>query len=194
MSLKQHSPLSYQSLRRLPRWQLALLLALPVFWCLKLVLEASTGYEAVTAESIPTWSLPYQTQEPASSGDDFAYSFKPIAYVFPQFHPIPENDEFWGENFTEWTNVKKVTHNQYGLETLRPTDEVGYYNLLDLSTRQRYAKLVKDSRLYGIVYHHYWFGRPVMERVLQGIIDDGEPNTPFMLSWANEPYVGVFRL
>lgn len=74
-----------------------------------------------------------------------SYTIKPIAYVFPQFHAIPENDKFWGENFTEWTNVKKVKENQFGLETLHPDKDVGYYNLMDYDVRQRYAKLVRES-------------------------------------------------
>lgn len=78
------------------------------------------------------------------------YTIKPIAYVFPQFHPIPENDKFWGENFTEWVNVKKAKENQYGLETLHPTKDIGYYNLMDYDVRKRYAKLVRDS---GYAFH-----------------------------------------
>lgn len=73
------------------------------------------------------------------------YSIKPIAYVFPQFHSIPENDKFWGVNFTEWVNVKPVKENRFGLETLHPAKDVGYYNLLDYDVRKRYAKLVRDS-------------------------------------------------
>lgn len=77
------------------------------------------------------------------------YSIKPIAYVFPQFHAIPENDRFWGVNFTEWTNVKKIKKNRFGLETLHPAKEVGYYNLLDYDVRKRYAKLVRDSGYFS---------------------------------------------
>ncbi|KAK3376254.1 glycosyltransferase WbsX-domain-containing protein [Lasiosphaeria ovina] len=124
----------------------------------------------------------------AAAAADHEYSVKPIAYVFPQFHAIPENDEFWGVNFTEWTNVRKVTKNAWGIEVQQPTDEVGYYNLLDYSTRWRYAQHARDSGLYGFVYHHYWFGRPVMEKVLTAMLEDGQPDMPFMLSWANEPW------
>lgn len=75
------------------------------------------------------------------------YSIKAVGYVFPQFHAIPENDRFWGTNFTEWVNVKKVTENRFGLETLHPTEEIGYYNLLDYDVRKRYGKLARDSGL-----------------------------------------------
>lgn len=73
------------------------------------------------------------------------YTIKPVAYVFPQFHPIPENDKFWGEGFTEWTNVQKVNTSRFGIEVVHPPEDVGYYNLLDLDVRKRYAKLVRDS-------------------------------------------------
>lgn len=73
------------------------------------------------------------------------YSLKPLAYVFPQFHAIPENDEFWGTGFTEWNNVQRVEVNRHGLPTLRPADEIGYYNLLDYDVRKRYSKLIRDS-------------------------------------------------
>jgi hypothetical protein len=125
--------------------------------------------------------------KPSSSSAEKMFSVKPMAYIFPQFHPIPENDEFWSVNFTEWTNVKKVNKNAWGIEVQQPTDEVGYYNLLDYSTRTRYARHARDSGLYGFVYHHYWFSRPVMEKVLTAMLEDGQPDMPFILSWANEP-------
>lgn len=73
------------------------------------------------------------------------YTLKPLAYLFPQFHAIPENDQFWGTGFTEWNNVQRVEMNKKGLETLRPAEEIGYYNLLDYDVRKRYGKLVRDS-------------------------------------------------
>ncbi|KAH0421952.1 hypothetical protein CcaCcLH18_13114 [Colletotrichum camelliae] len=116
------------------------------------------------------------------------YSIKPIAYVFPQFHAIPENDKFWGENFTEWVNVQKLTINKYGVEVIRPAKEIGFYNLLDLETRKRWTDTIKKSQLHGLVFHHYWFGYPVMDKVLQAMLNDGHPDVPFMLNWANEPW------
>lgn len=137
-------------------WRLSLAVLLLVFWTIGLLNQSAldrslalVGYGSPnTAISNPKPAAPESAAppEPGTTTTNWeGYSIKPIAYVFPQFHPIPENDEFWGVNFTEWVNVKKVTHNKHGQEILRPTKEVGYYNLLDYSTRVRYAKLIRDS-------------------------------------------------
>lgn len=85
--------------------------------------------------------------------------------------------------------MKKVTHNQFGLETLRPHESIGLYDGLSFETRRRYGKFLKDYGFHGAVFHHYWFaGRPVMEHVIEEMLKDGEPSIPFMLSWANEPW------
>jgi hypothetical protein len=145
----------------------------------------STELEGNSSKSA-SFSAYFPTSKKKKKSSD--YSIKPIAYIFPQFHAIPENDEFWGKNFTEWVNVKKADKNVYGVETLHPTPEVGYYDLLDYSTRKRQGRLLNDAGFYGIVYHHYWFQRPVMEKPLLARLKDGEPNLPFMLNWANEPW------
>lgn len=122
-------------------------LALFTFALFKLInLGWNVGYDASTYKHLFSLSKP-QIQHGFQQHDSQwgGYTIKPIAYVFPQFHAIPENDKFWGVNFTEWTNVKKVKENRYGLETLHPTKEIGYYNLMDYDVRKRYAKLVKDS-------------------------------------------------
>lgn len=110
----------------------------------------SSRYQSIFPSSFSLTTTPYQPNRQHDHLSKHAsewtgYSIKPIAYVFPQFHAIPENDRFWGANFTEWVNVKKVKENAYGLETLQPAKEIGYYNLLDYNVRERYAKLVKDS-------------------------------------------------
>ncbi|KAI9050477.1 hypothetical protein LZ554_005640 [Drepanopeziza brunnea f. sp. 'monogermtubi'] len=118
------------------------------------------------------------------------YSLKPIAYVFPQYYVFEENSRLHGENFTEWTNVRKVTHNQWGLETIRPHESIGgMYDGLAYETRRRQGRFLKESGFHGAVFHHYWFdGKPIMEHILEAMLKDGEPDIPFMLSWANEPW------
>jgi hypothetical protein len=129
----------------------------------------------------------------SDAGSSELYSVKPIAYIFPQYYPFPENDKIWGANFTEWDNVRKATKNSYGLETIRPHESVGYYNGVEFATRQRQGRFLRDSGFYGAVFHHYWFaGKPVMDGVIKAMLKDGEPNIPFMLSWANEPWTATW--
>ncbi|KAI9745641.1 MAG: hypothetical protein M1818_001175 [Claussenomyces sp. TS43310] len=117
------------------------------------------------------------------------YSIKPVAFVFPQYYAFSENDKIWGINFTEWDNVRKATHNAHGLETIRPAESVGYYDGLEFATRRRQGNFLRDHGFYGMAFHHYWFaGKPVMDAVIQQMLIDGEPNIPFLLSWANEPW------
>lgn len=101
---------------------------------------SGSAFKERLASYLPGQKKYHQGQQPE-------YSIKPIVYIFPQFHAIPENDKFWGKNFTEWTNVNKITLNKYGIEVQHPSEEIGQYNLLDLSTRQRYTQTLKNSRL-----------------------------------------------
>ncbi|KAK0111309.1 hypothetical protein ONS95_015017 [Cadophora gregata] len=141
-------------------------------------------------------SIPYlQHQKSPVPSKNYAaeafgsYSLKPLVYIFPQYYVFEDNNRLHGENFTEWVNVKKVTHNSFGLETLRPHESIGFYNGLEFRTRERQGRFLREHGFYGAVFHHYWFaGRPVMEHVIQKMVEDGEPNIPFMLSWANEPW------
>lgn len=110
-----------------------------------------------------------------------------IAIYLPQFHPVPENDAWWGKGFTEWTNVAKAKplfkgHNQPHL----PAD-LGFYDLRLPAAREAQAQLAKEHGIYGFCYYHYWFnGRRILERPFQEVFDTGKPDFPFMLCWANE--------
>lgn len=112
---------------------------------------------------------------------------KPIAIYLPQFYPIPENDEWWGKGFTEWTNVTKAKplfHNHY--QPHLPAD-LGFYDLRLEEVRIAQAKMANDYGIHGFCYYHYWFnGRRILDRPFQEVYESNKPDFPFMLCWANE--------
>lgn len=114
---------------------------------------------------------------------------KIIAHYLPQYHAFPENDRWWGDGFTEWTCVNRARSLRPGHRVRRPHPDVGYYCLLDREVRGRQAATARAHGVDGFCYYHYWFGDKVlMDRPLQCMLEDGEPDLPFCLSWANEPW------
>ena len=112
-----------------------------------------------------------------------------LAFFLPQFHAIPENDLWWGQGFTEWTNVRKARPLFPGHRQPRTPQNENYYNLLDPATREWQAALAREHGLSGFCYYHYWFaGRQLLETPINSIIASGTPDFPFCLAWANEPW------
>lgn len=114
---------------------------------------------------------------------------KVIAFYLPQYHTFPENDEWWGEGFTEWTNVKKARPLYKGHNQPRIPLNRNYYCLLDGDIQRWQTQIAKEYGVYGFCYYHYWFnGKLLMEKPIENMLSDKSVNMPFCMSWANESW------
>lgn len=115
---------------------------------------------------------------------------KIMAFYLPQFHQIPENDEWWGEGFTDWEGAKKAVPLFWGHNQPRIPLHNNYYNLLDKKTMKWQAALAKKYGIYGFCIYHYWFGeKQLLEKPAENLLKWKDIDINYCFSWANESWI-----
>ena len=113
-----------------------------------------------------------------------------IAFYLPQFHPIPENDKFWGKGFTEWTNAAKAKPLFKGHHQPHIPADLGFYDLRMPEVREAQAELARQAGVEGFCYWHYWFGngKQLLQEIFNEVVESGKPDFPFCIGWANHSW------
>ena len=116
-----------------------------------------------------------------------------LAFYLPQFHPIPENDAWWGKGFTEWTNTARAVPLFPGHYQPHVPADLGFYDLRCAESRAAQADMAREFGIEAFCYYHYWFaGQRVLERPFDEVLRSGEPDFPFCLCWANDTWTGIW--
>lgn len=117
-----------------------------------------------------------------------------IPFYLPQFHPVPENDEWWEKGFTEWTNTAKAAPLYRGHYQPNIPADLGFYDLRLPEARIAQAELAQSYGIEGFCYWHYWFaGKRILEKPFNEVLESGVPNFPFCLAWANQSWTGIWH-
>ena len=136
--------------------------------------------QAVTGSRTATY-VPFEPPTPKD------HRVRVLAHYLPQFHPIEENNEWWGHGFTEWTNVTRAVPNFQGHYQPHLPDHMGFYDLRLPEVMSEQMRIAKAYGIHGFSYYFYWFsGKILLERPLRQMLEDKSIDMPFCLNWANE--------